>query len=321
MTPSRRPRRSPEEQPIPKETEFLVDDIADFLNQRYMEYLRDARVSVDVKGYSPFHPTDDINNRAVSTLPLGITLLKGELAPLAPGLGDFVSMDLRFMFPITEAFQKGLGVTVHFSDGSEYMLEFTSQGPVETFSNPDEIVKAEIIDKNAADAVLRSLDLPPAMKGDSFENLLVELNNIQSIVFERRYMDTLDDATNINIVHSARYGRTVSGQKGVVQDLTIEHDHFPPGKVHPGLILLPKQRSMLRFGRDEEEDKKGWLYRGTYIAPIIGSDISGILVNGPQKLVVPSVKLLDKTLEFLTTTATKPARPLRGVSRHLKTLL
>lgn len=284
---------------ISAEVPPLITAVEALVNQTSTEHLRTAPINVNVKGYSPFHMSDSLENLDTQPLPIGILLTSSQAERFIPSLGDFVNMDARFTFPFTDPHQPDFSVTLNFNDGSESTIQYTEDGAIRTFASPDEIVHTELLDYEDADGIVNNLGLPRSLKGENFEHLLVEFNNIKSINFERKREVKIDPITIASIAHSAFYGVQTTGQKALIQELSVNLDHIPKRRVNRLAKRTPSQRTGLRFDRDEATDQSGWRYRGSYISSLQGSDISGELVPGDQTLVVPTAAVLKRVVEFL----------------------
>jgi len=295
-------QRNPEIQVEPV-IPYLIDDLTEQINLRERNFLRDIPVSVKVKGFSPFYISSSLENLDTSPTPIGITLIENQAQHFVPSIGYFVNMDLSFQFPILKKHQPNMSATLHFHEGSDVTIQNTDQGAIQTIADPDEIVNVIELDKDEAAMIFSSIGLPHSLNGDNFEHLLVELNNIQAVSFERKYTDILDQDTLIDVTHSALYAATTKkrvgdeDKKGLVQELTLNLSHLPKQR---SLLKTPTpyRKTEFRFDRDVVKDISGWRYRGTYDVPLKGSDLTGVLVPESHTLIVPTIVDLDKALGY-----------------------
>lgn len=301
MTPSRRSQKS-EVPHIPSETQYLIKDVEELVNQNVEKYLENEPYRVKVKNYMPELPV----RKGLPQLPIGVKRIELDVIDsVASASREFVGMDLLFSYPLTKsnAEENPINVTLKWSDSIQTTLALVDSRPVILVSNGEEaehVLYAAESDPNTMRTYLETVGLPPSFWDEDFKRLLQDMNSSKDISFARHSRHLLDLGTTMDISYDARYMENNHGEKELVQELCLNIDHT--GEPLAGAIRLPglTYRNMFRFERGQYTSE--WEYRGTYSGKLVAGEFIDEQVQENPALGVPGAKLLEKAFYFLNET-------------------
>lgn len=283
---------------VPPETSYLIEDVAELVNDRVDVFLENAPFHIKASG---FHPELLHGDEALH----GITALGQKYLPHAYTGRDFTGMDLDFAFPIRFTDKNPLKITVNWSDATNLQLAFRDSRPIliagesgdsgKTFMSA--ILHPEIMANH-----LDTLSLPDSFWKDDIGEITRDLYNCPELLMTRTAKTQVDLATTLEIVHDARIAQDVDDTKQLLQELCINVDHDLPARpaATGELPLKPfaRYRNMLRFSRTS--DDSAWQFAGAYRGHLDTGDLIDDIVQVDPKLGIPSSKVLDKALAVLS---------------------
>jgi len=293
---------------IPPETEYLISDVEELVNNNVGNYLSDKTFRVKVNDFLPV----EHEIRGKKHLPIGIPRLERDvIQPLLPGVRDFIGMDLLFTFPLVHPSTDGemygspddnpLHITLKWSGNVQVVLTIVGNRPVllvERGQNEDEVLLAAELDKVSMRAYLETIGLPDTIWSDDFEDLLGDIYTGRDIELDRSSKHLTDLGTSIEMKHTARYMTNDDQEKELVQELCLNIDHTSEPRLDGLLFPGTTFRNMFRFERSLDANE--WKYRGAYAGKLVSGEFIDQPVQEDPKLGVPGSKLLEKAFYFLS---------------------
>jgi hypothetical protein len=285
------------EQTVSPEMSYLINDLDQVVNKTERAFLKGLPYSIKVNG---FRPIADVNfNETIQAPPTPRSITNGEdrLKKILPQLGEFKNIDLVLGFPLTAENLTDLRVVVNWSDGTKIIVQYSEIGTVEMVeTGSGETINARLMKKGEDQQYINGLGLPVTMHGDDIAEFFKDLQQTDSIIFERTFKDMIDIQTGINIIESSSYAEDENGDKKAVQDLRIELDHYDPAEFELSPLYLPFRKTMLRFDKNANYD---WHYQGKYDVPLISGEFPSEVVPDDFILGLPSASLLEKMFMYL----------------------
>lgn len=284
---------------VSPEISYLLEDVEELVNNHIDGYLAGRTFSIKLNDFMPA-----LNNQpAGSSLPVGINrLAASELNSFRQGglKPEFVGMDLQFTFPIKWTDENPLNINLKWTDDISVRLALLDNRPLMLIEHGESVLKADQISLEEISTYLSSIGLPDSIFGQDFEDLFKDIYISRDMKIERSFKDIVDPSSTLEIVHNARHMINDDGEAELVQELCMNIDHYNEGRIDGGLYFPPtaSYRSMLRFERSPKADK--WLYRGLYSGELVEGELIDEPVQRDPKLGIPSDKLLDKALDFLS---------------------
>lgn len=282
------------------ETEYLITDVEELVNNSVGNYLGDQPFRVNIVDYMP----EMRIVRGTPRLPIGITRVERDIVQaVAPGTREFTGMNILFTFPLTKSIadENPINVELKWSDGIHASLALVDERPVALVTHgdtADEVLFAAEPSKESMKTYLETVGLPDSIWEEDFKDLMGDIYSSRDITLERTSQHLLDLGTTMEIAHSARYMTNDLGDKELVQELLLNIDHTSEPRFSG--ILLPGSsfRNMFRFERNEASDQ--WKYRGAYAGKLVSGEFVDKLIQDDPKLGVPGSKLLEKAFNFLS---------------------
>lgn len=298
------PRHHDKPSAIPAETEYLITDINEIVSQRYEQLLAHTPVEIVATNFRPNHNHPDM------PLPEGITWLQAiHQTRTAHKPGEFVSMGVACTLE-EDMSPQDLSVITQWGSGAETNIIYTSRGPLLICADPDGTTPVnEFMDTSAAELITRNIGLPTELFYANHRNIhhiIASLRDTDKLRLNRTKKDVIDPSTTIKLSYDALFGTDFDGEKDIVHDFTITTTHWETIDIGTGSFTsVPAYQNILRFARGANES--GWQFAGNHQGPVEdGELLDDPLVMRQSSLVVPSVGLLGKTLEYLAPTQERP---------------
>lgn len=300
------PRKYSSEIPqFPAETEFLLTDLEELVNKNIGNYLHDQPFRIKVTDYMP----EMREQKGSPRLPIGITRVERDIIrPVAPGVREFIGMDLLFTFPLTKSLdeENPINVNLKWSDRLEATLALVDKRPtviVTTGEQAEEVVFAAEPSADIMRTYLETVGLPDSIWDDDFKDLMGDIYSSRDIKLDRGVSYIVDFNTTMDISHNARYMTNDLGDKELVQELCLSLDHTSDPQLSGIVLPGATYRNMFRFERNEASDQ--WKYRGTYAGKLKTGEFIDELVQHDPKLGIPGSRLLEKAFHFLSEARSK----------------
>jgi len=293
---------------VPPETEYLITDIEELVNDNVGNYLNDKTFRIKVSNFMPAE--HEIRNK--KHLPIGINRIERDvIQSTVPGMREFIGMDLLFTFPLAKGRERqGLGetadenpinITLKWSGDVHAVLAIVDDRPIMLVThgeNSEEVLAASQPNRDVMRTYLETIGLPDSIWSDDFKDLLGDIYFSPDIEIDRSSKHPTDLGTTIEMKHTARYLTDDDEKKELIQELCLNIDHTSEprydGLVFPGMTF----RNMFRFERSN--DNKAWEYRGAYAGKLVSGEFIDQPVQEDPKLGVPGSKLLEKAFYFLS---------------------
>jgi len=295
------PRHHEQSEPqIQPETEYMITDVEELVNNNVSEYLEGKTFEVKITDYIP--ETHTIRDKM--HLPIGLTRIERDVVQdVVPGPREFIGMDILFTFPLSKsnAQENPLNVKMKWSGGVAVSLALVDQRPVLLVTKGEEaedVLYAAEPNRETMRTYLETIGLPNSFWGNDFEDLMGDVYMSQDIQLERSASHLIDLGTTIEIAHTARYKTDTENTKQLVQELCLNIDHTSEPRLSGLMLPGSTFRNMFRFERNESEDQ--WKYKGAYAGKLVSGEFIDRMIQEDPKLGVPGSKLLEKAFQFLS---------------------
>lgn len=283
---------------VPAETSYLIEDVAELVNDRFDIFLAGAPFQIKAVGFRPELISGITEHHAIDAL-------GQQFLPPSPTGRDFMGIDLLFRFPVKDGGENPLNITLNWSDNTDVRLAIVDKRPLviaEESGDLGKIFHAEELHPEIMTNYLELLNLPQSLWEDDVKEITRDLYNCPEVFMTRSAKTQVDLNTSLEIVHDARMAQDIDDNKQLLQELCINIDHSTPDSMPlPGeLFLRPiaKYRNMLRFERTS--DDSAWKFAGAYHGRLGTGDLIDELVQIDPTLGIPASKVLDKALAALS---------------------
>ena len=284
---------------IPPETEYLIDDVEQLVNERAVEYLDGTPFRIHVRGFQP--------DLTMGSTPYGIRLLDRDyMEEAGKAHRELLSIAFSFQFPLNPESSNPINTCVNWSDNTSCRLAIINNLPLiiveRNHNDLSTLLSSRQLTHNEMAALLNSIGLPESIWGVDTAELLAELNNASSLRMTRKVETLVDPYTTLEFVHDAHIAHDIDGEKQLIQELCLNIDHLDQSRPDTGknelqLVPHPRYRSALRFSRSKDEDQ--WKFAGAYHGKLSTGELLHEKVQLEPQLGVPRGKVLDKALSVL----------------------
>lgn len=298
---SYRNRHNESEPPVVSpETEYLIADIEELVNNNFREFLGESPFRIKANGYKPelLHGTrPDI----VDILEFDYLMEAGS-----PGAREFTAIDMLFDFPLNSGSENPWNIEVKWSDGIQIRLALVNQMPillVEESGENGHTLHSEILHPEVMAGYVEKLGLPHSIWNNDIKELTRDLYNCPEFFMSQRASTVVDPYTGVEMVHDAQMRQDVDDRKQIVQELLVHIDHLdqtPSTHREDELQPVPHMRfrNMLRFDHDDENGL--WRFKGAYHGKLGAGEFIDEVVQIDPKLGIPGGKVLEKVFNGLS---------------------
>lgn len=284
---------------IAPETEYLISDVEELVNEKIDKFLSDKPFAIKASGYRP--------ELLKGEKPTGIDLLEADfLMDVGSFEREFQGMNLLFNYPLDKHDENPLNIEVTWSDGIQCRLAIVGHQPlilVEDTKVNGRTYSAEMLPWKKMESYLGQLGLPNSLWEKNIKELTKDLHGCHEVRLSQTADSIVDPYTRIEVTHDAHLRQDVDDERQLVQELAIKIDHLdqsPPVSLAPDEISLVSHfqfRNLLRF--DRTENNSAWAFRGAYSGKLDAGEFIDEVVQVDPKLGIPQAKVLEKALNGL----------------------
>lgn len=283
---------------VAPETEYLVSDVEELVNEKIGEFLGDEPFIIKARGFRP--------ELLSGEKPTGIDLLEADyLMDIGSFEREFQSIDLLFNYPVKGKGENPLNIEIKWSDGVQCRLAFVDRRAlllVEEAKENGQTYQAEQLPQEKMELYLSQLGLPESLWGSDIKELMRDLYNCPEVHMSQTAQTFVDFYTKIEVTHDAQLRHDMHDQKQLIQELAIKIDHLDQAEsiTSPQEISLRPHfrfRNLLRF--DRTDDNSAWSFKGAYAGKLGVGEFIDEVVQVDPKLGIPQVKVLEKALNGL----------------------
>lgn len=285
---------------VSPETEYLISDVEELVNNNFREFLGEAPFKIKANGYKP--------ELLHGEKPSGIDLLEADfLMDVGSFDREFVAIDMLIDFPLRSGSENPWNIEVKWSDGLQIRLALVDKLPillVEESKENGHTLHSEILHPEVMAEYVEKLGLPHSIWSEDIKELTRDLYSCPEFFMTQSATRIVDPYTTVELIHDAQMRQDIDDRKQLVQELLIHIDHLEqdtPTTDPDELALMPhmRYRNMLRFDHDDTNGL--WQYKGAYSGKLGVGEFIDEVVQVDPKLGVPGSKVLEKVLHGLET--------------------